>query len=180
MREIVLLLVVLVDNVLVLASELVEDKIDARLASLLNHGSVLDLLAVSVHLSCVLIVLELLGLAHASVHVHVAKLLSSQGKKLLLELLLPLSEIHLSSQQLSSDTRIHLAIVELKRGRSQDLVVHWLLLLRLLLLVLVHTSEARTDGSLGTLVGTVEALPVAVVAVGVVSTNIVLALGVWC
>jgi uncharacterized integral membrane protein len=56
--------------------------------------------------------------------------------------------------------------------RGQDLVVEVGLLL-LLLLVLVHTAETRADGSLRTLVGTVE-LPGG--AVGIVVTNVMLAL----
>jgi hypothetical protein len=164
----VVLLVARVYDVLVLASHLIEDKVDTWLVGLLDGSSVSKLLTISVHLRSVWRVRVLLSTAH----VHVAELLGCQGKELLLELLLPLSEVQLGSQQLSRNVGIHLAVIELELRRGQDLVVEVGLLL-LLLLVLVDTAEARADGSLRTLVGTVE-LPGG--AVGIVVTNVMLAL----
>jgi uncharacterized integral membrane protein len=164
----VVLLVARVYDVLVLASHLIEDKVDTWLVGLLDGSSVSKLLTISVHLRSVWRVRVLLSTAH----VHVAELLGCQGKELLLELLLPLSEVQLGSQQLSRNVGIHLAVIELELRRGQDLVVEVGLLL-LLLLVLVHTAETRADGSLRTLVGTVE-LPGG--AVGIVVTNVMLAL----
>jgi uncharacterized integral membrane protein len=164
----VVLLVARVYDVLVLASHLVEDKVDTRLVGLLDGSCVSKLLAIGVQLGSVWRVRVLLSTAH----VHVAELLGCQGKELLLELLLPLSEVQLGSQQLSRNVGIHLAVIELELRRGQDLVVEVGLLL-LLLLVLVHTAETRADGSLRTLVGTVE-LPGG--AVGIVVTNVMLAL----
>jgi uncharacterized integral membrane protein len=164
----VVLLVARVYDVLVLASHLIEDKVDTWLVGLLDGSSVSKLLTIGVHLRSVWRVRVLLSTAH----VHVAELLGCQGKELLLELLLPLSEVQLGSQQLSRNVGIHLAVIELELRRGQDLVVEVGLLL-LLLLVLVHTAETRADGSLRTLVGTVE-LPGG--AVGIVVTNVMLAL----
>jgi uncharacterized integral membrane protein len=164
----VVLLVARVYDVLVLASHLIEDKVDTWLVGLLDGSSVSKLLTIGVHLRSVWRVRVLLSTAH----VHVAELLGCQGKELLLELLLPLSEVQLGSQQLSRNVGIHLAVIKLELRRGQDLVVEVGLLL-LLLLVLVHTAETRADGSLRTLVGTVE-LPGG--AVGIVVTNVMLAL----
>lgn len=160
-----------VHDVLVLAGHLVENKIDAGLSGFLDGGVVLELLAVSVHLGRERRGRKLLGLAHAAVQVHAAKLLGSQGKKLLLELLLPLGEVQLGSQQLGSNAGIHLAVVVLQRGRSQDLVVERGLL------VVLGAGEAVANGSLGDgrVGGAVVALPGE--AGGVASTNVVLALG---
>ncbi len=161
------LLVAWVDDILVLASHLVEDKVDTWLIGLLDGSGVSKLLAIGVHLRSVWRV----GVLLSTAHVHVAELLGRQSKELLLELLLPLGEVQLGSQQLGRNVGVHLAVIKLELGRGQDLVVKVGLLL-LLLLVLVHTAEARAGGSLGTLVGTVE-LPG---TVGIVGTNIVLAL----
>jgi len=163
----VVLLVARVNDVLVLASHLVEDKVDTRLVGLLDGSGVSKLLAIGVHLRSVWRV----GVLLPTAHVHVAELLGRQSKELLLELLLPLGEVELGSQKLSRNVGVHLAVIELELGRGQDLVVEVGLLL--LLLVLVDTAEARADGSLGTtLVGSVELPGV----VGVVGTNVVLAL----
>jgi hypothetical protein len=180
----IVLLEAWVDNVLVLASELVKGNVQAWLSSFLDGWSVLELLAIRVHLGSVWCrrVLLLLLLAHAAVHIHVTELLRSQRKELLLELLLPLSKVELGGQELSSDVGVHLTVVVLNRRRGKDLVVK-----HGLLVVLVHSSEAVADGSLGsTLVGTVLLSE----AVGVVTTNVVLTLvvrsrrrglgGRWC
>jgi hypothetical protein len=124
-------------------------------------------LTICVHLGSV----RRVGVLLFTAHVHVAELLGYQGKELLLELLLPLSEVQLGSQQLSRNIGVHLAIIELELGRGQDLVAKVRLLL--LLLVLNHTAETRADGSLRTLVGTVE---LSGGAVSIVVTNVVLAL----
>lgn len=138
-RQVVLLLVGGIDNVLVLASHLVEDKENTGLASLLHSRSaLLKLLTIGVGQRCSR---ELL-LTHAA-KVHVAKLLSGQSKKLLLKLLLPLSEVSLSSKKLSSNSGVHLAIIVLHRGRSQDLVVKHVLLVEL-----INTAKASTDSGL--------------------------------
>ena len=163
----VVLLVARVNDVLVLTSHLVEDKVDTRLIGLLDGSGVSKLLTVGVHLGSV----RRVGVLLSAAHVHVAELLGRQSKELLLELLLPLGEVELGSQELSRNVGVHLAFVELELGRGQDLVVEVGLLL--LLLVLVDTAEARTDGSLGTtLIGSVELSGV----VGVVVANVVLAL----
>jgi hypothetical protein len=134
----VVLLVARVYDVLVLASHLIEDKVDTWLVGLLDGSSVSKLLTIGVHLRSVWRVRVLLSTAH----VHVAELLGCQSKELLLELLLPLGEVQLGSQQLSRNVGVHLAIVELELGRGEDLVVKvGLLLLLLLLLVLVHTAN---------------------------------------
>jgi hypothetical protein len=173
-----------VNDILVLASHLVEHEVDTRLASLLESRGVLVLLTKSVHLG-VGRGRELLVLAHATVQVHAAKLLGSEGEELLLELLLPLGKVQLGCQELSGHIGVHLAVVKLERGRGQDLVVErWLLLLLLLLLLLrlvvklIHAGEAGTDGSLGdALAGTVVVLSgEAVVVVRGWGTEVVLAL----
>jgi hypothetical protein len=107
-----------VHDVLVLAGELVEDDIQAWLAGFLNSRGALKLLSVGIHLRCEGRSRVLLWLTHTGIHVHVAELLRGQGQELLLELLLPLCEIELRRQQLSSDVGVHLAVIVLnRRGR---------------------------------------------------------------
>ena len=161
----VLLLIAWVHNVLVLASELVEHEIQAGLTSFLDSRSVLELLAVRVHLGSVRGGWVLLLLTRA-VHVHVAKLLGSQSQELLLKLLLPLSKVQLCRQKLSSNVGVHLSVIVLHGRRGKDLVVHhWLLV------VLVHAAEAVTNSGLR---NAGHALPV--VTVAVVTTKVVLLL----
>jgi hypothetical protein len=90
-----LLLIVLeggVQNVAVLARHLVVSEIDAWLTGLLN-GRVLKLLAITIQLGIERGWWEWLRCSHAIAQVHSSELLSSQVKKLLLQLLLPLSEV---------------------------------------------------------------------------------------
>lgn len=164
-RQVVLLVVGGVDNVLVLTSHLVEDKVDTGLSSLLDgRGTLLELLTVGVGQGRGRV---LLRLAHA-VEVHVAKLLGSESEQLLLELLLPLGKVDLGSQELSGNSGIHLAVIVLHRGRSQNLVVEHVVLL---LVVLVGSAEAGADGRLGPILVEVPGK-----AAVLVSTHVVLAL----
>jgi len=150
----VVLLEARVHDVLVLASELVEDDVQTRLSSLLDCWGVLELLLVRVHLGRVLTGTVLLLLTHATTNVHVAELLRSKSQQLLLKLLLPLSKVELGGQQLSGNVGVHLAIIVLNGRRSEDLVVNVGLLV--VLIGLVGSSEAVPNGSLrSTLVGTV-------------------------
>lgn len=170
-RQVVLLLVHGIDDILVLTGHLIEDKVNARLTSLLHgRSALLELLAVGVSQgrSRELLLTQ-------AVEVHVAELLSSKGEELLLELLLPLSKVSLGSEELSSNGGIHLAIIILHSRRSQDLVVEHVLLLLLLLLlvVLVDTTKAGTDGSLRTVQGKVPGQAVVLVTTDAVLTLIV-------
>lgn len=139
MRQGVLHLVGRINHVLVLAGQLVEDKVDAGLAGLLHSRSaLLELLTIGVGQGRG----RKLLLTHA-VEVHVAELLSSESKELLLELLLPLSKVGLGSQELGGHSRVHLTVIVLHGGRGQDLVVK-----HVVLVVLVGTTKAGTSGSL--------------------------------
>lgn len=165
-RQVVLLLVGWVDDILVLAGQLVENKEDTGLTSLLHsRGALLELLAIGIGQRSGGVLL----LAHA-VEVHIAELLSRQSKELLLELLLPLSKVGLGSKELSSDSGIHLAIIVLHGGRSEHLVVEHVLLL---LLILVDTAEAGANRSLRTVLVEVPGETVVLVAAHVVLTLVV-------
>ena len=151
----VLHLVGRINYVLVLAGQLVEDKVDTGLAGLLHSRSaLLELLTIGVGQGRG----RKLLLTHA-VEVHVAKLLSSKSKELLLELLLPLSKVGLGSQELSGHSRVHLTVIVLHGGRGQDLVVQ-----HVLLVVLVGTTKAGTSGSLRAVLVEVAGLVVVLVA----------------
>lgn len=153
-----------VEDILILASELVESQIDASWNVLLGRLGVLELLAVSIHLVCKGRGLELLRVLQVVVQVQSSELLSGQVEELLLELLLPLREVEFGGQELSSDIGIHVTVIVLDRGRSQDLVgsiVHHLLLT---IVVADSASEAGTNRSLGN--ATVHVVIVVVAGVG--------------
>lgn len=118
-----------VQDILVLASELVECEIEASLGTLLGNLVVLELLTIRVHLRSKGGLLKLLSLM--SVQVQASKLLSGEIEKLLLKLLLPLGKIDLGGEELGSNVGIQVGVVVLNRGRSEDLlgsIVHHVLL----------------------------------------------------
>jgi hypothetical protein len=126
---------VVVDGVLVLASHGVVHKVETRLTRNLDGRLLMlgALLTVGVNLGHLLLELVKVQALHLS---SVGS--SSNGGKLLLKLLLALSEEETGKLKLFHDARIHLGLLAVEGRRSQDLLwhrVHMLLLLLLLLLL---------------------------------------------
>jgi hypothetical protein len=175
-------LVVGVDHVVVLASELIIDQIDTWLTGLLGNLRVLELLTKSVGLGGERNICKRLRLSDTTSQVHPTKLLRSQVEKLLLELLLPLGEVHLGGQELSSKVGVDFAIIVLNLRGSQHLIrssIEHLLLLLVVLAKLVVDGATKSGTDSGLWHALIEAIQALTRVARLIQAGAVLGLMVW-